>query len=111
MQSRQLITADNSINSTKIFCGMPVNLLWGYIAIAIFMTGDGIELAFLSKYMVEIGFKPDQAAIVFSVYGFTAAVSSWFSGVLAELYGAKKLMITGAVWWLLFQTLFLCFGL
>ncbi|EAB7759962.1 MFS transporter [Salmonella enterica subsp. enterica] len=111
MQSRQLITADNSINSTKIFCGMPVNLLWGYIAIAIFMTGDGIELAFLSKYMVETGFKPDQAAIVFSVYGFTAAVSSWFSGVLAELYGAKKLMITGAVWWLLFQTLFLCFGL
>ncbi|EKS2272084.1 MFS transporter, partial [Salmonella enterica] len=106
MQSRQLITSDNSVNSTKIFFGMPVNLLWGYIAIAIFMTGDGIELAFLSKYMVETGFKPDQAAIVFSVYGFTAAVSSWFSGVLAELYGAKKLMITGAVWWLLFQTLF-----
>ncbi|EDJ1003475.1 cytochrome C biogenesis protein CcdA [Salmonella enterica] len=111
MQHNQQIICNNDINPTKLFCGMPISLLWGYISIAVFMTGDGIELAFLSKYMVEIGFKPGQAAVVFSVYGLTAAVSSWLSGVLAEIYGAKKLMTTGAIWWLLFQSLFLYFGL
>ncbi|HGP2816703.1 TPA: MFS transporter [Salmonella enterica] len=109
-QKKNLVHTNYS-NNTVLFLGMPLCLLWGYIAIAIFMTGDGIELAFLSKYMVETGFTPDQAAIVFTVYGFTAAISSWFSGVLAELYGAKKLMITGTLWWLVFQALFLSLGL
>ncbi|EOU1370065.1 hypothetical protein MBD24_005194, partial [Klebsiella pneumoniae] len=29
-----------SINN-KQWLGLPLNLLWGYIAIAVFMTGDG----------------------------------------------------------------------
>ncbi|ELR0534463.1 MFS transporter [Escherichia coli] len=111
MFSENSLTQEPLSNSTKLFLGMPVCLLCGYISIAIFMTGDGIELAFLSKYMVEIGFTPKQAAIVFTVYGFTAAISSWFSGVLAEIYGAKKLMVVGTIWWLTFQALFLSLGL
>lgn len=38
--------------------GLPKNLLWGYIAIFLFMTGDGFELAFLSRYIIELGFHP-----------------------------------------------------
>ena len=38
------------------FLGLPMVLIWGYIAVAIFMTGDGFEQAFLSKYIVSLGF-------------------------------------------------------
>ena len=44
-----------SINN-KQWLGLPLNLLWGYIAIAVFMTGDGFELAFLSHYIKALGF-------------------------------------------------------
>ncbi len=37
--------------TNKQWLGLPLNLVWGYIAIAIFMTGDGFELAFLSHYI------------------------------------------------------------
>ena len=43
-------------NKSKQFLGLPMTLIWGYIAVAVFMTGDGIEQAFLSKYIQHIGF-------------------------------------------------------
>ncbi|HHR0846724.1 TPA: cytochrome C biogenesis protein CcdA, partial [Klebsiella aerogenes] len=42
----------------KQWLGLPLNLIWGYVAIAVFMTGDGFELAFLSHYIKELGFSP-----------------------------------------------------
>ena len=39
-----------SVNN-KQWYGLPLNLIWGYVAIAVFMTGDGFELAFLSHYI------------------------------------------------------------
>jgi hypothetical protein len=42
--------------TNKQWLGLPLNLVWGYIAIAIFMTGDGFELAFLSHYIKALGF-------------------------------------------------------
>ncbi len=38
----------------KQWLGLPLNLLWGYLAIAVFMTGDGFELAFLSHYIKSL---------------------------------------------------------
>ncbi len=35
----------------KQWYGLPLNLIWGYVSIAVFMTGDGFELAFLSHYI------------------------------------------------------------
>ena len=70
-----------SINN-KQWLGLPLNLLWGYIAIAVFMTGDGFELAFLSHYIKELGFSPAQASFVYAseadvlnmaLFGHTAA--------------------------------------
>ena len=52
-----------SINN-KQWLGLPLNLLWGYIAIAVFMTGDGFELAFLSHYIKALGFSPAEASTV-----------------------------------------------
>ncbi|WP_456269090.1 MFS transporter [Kushneria sp. AK178] len=90
---------------------MPLALLGGYIAIALFMTGDGIELAFLSKYLVDIGFSESSASLVFSIYGFMVAVGSWLAGVSAEIYGPRRVMKWGAIIWVVFHVLFLLFGL
>jgi polyol permease family len=90
---------------------MPLILLGGYIAIVFCMTGDGIEQAFLSKYLVNLGFSPGDASLVFTVYGAAAALSSWVSGVLAEVATPKRTMLAGIVWWLVFHVLFLHFGL
>jgi polyol permease family len=93
------------------FLGMPLALLGGYIAIVFCMTGDGIEQAFLSKYVVLLGFTPADAAMVFTVYGATAALSSWLSGVLADVFTPRRIMLLGIAWWLLFHVLFLSLGL
>ncbi len=93
------------------FLGMPLVLLGGYIAIVFCMTGDGIEQAFLSKYLVNLGFTPGDAALVFTVYGATAAVASWLSGVLADVFTPRKIMLVGIAWWLAFHVLFLSLGL
>jgi predicted MFS family arabinose efflux permease len=93
------------------FLGMPLALLGGYIAIVFCMTGDGIEQAFLSKYLVTLGFSPARSALVFTVYGATAAFSSWLSGVLADVFNPRRIMLIGVVWWVLFHILFLLFGL
>ncbi|WP_069384335.1 MFS transporter [Halomonas caseinilytica] len=98
-------------SSSRIMFGMPLGLLGGYIAVALFMTGDGIELAFLSKYLVKIGFSESQASLVFSVYGFMVALGSWMAGVCAEIYGPRRLMKWGAVIWVVFHILFLLLGL
>ncbi|WP_245528401.1 MFS transporter [Gluconobacter morbifer] len=100
-------------DSTKshIVWGMPVILLWGYIAVALYMTGDGIEVAFLAKYVTSIGFSPSQAGLLFTVYGATAAIASWLSGVLAEVYGPRRIMAIGTVWWVVCHIAFLTFGI
>lgn len=77
---------------SKVVFGMPIKLFWGYIAIAIFMTGDGIELAFLSKYIIDIGFDVSQSAMIFTAYAITAAIASWLSGGISEIYGPRKIM-------------------
>ncbi|MBK0491231.1 cytochrome C biogenesis protein CcdA, partial [Klebsiella aerogenes] len=53
-----------SVNHQQ-WLGLPLNLIWGYVAIAVFMTGDGFELAFLSHYIKELGFSPAQASFAF----------------------------------------------
>ncbi|SER72031.1 polyol permease family [Azotobacter beijerinckii] len=99
------------VESRGLLFGMPLSLIWGYIAIAVFMTGDGIELAFLSRYIVDLGFSATQASFLFTVYGLLAALSSWSSGVLAEVFRPRRIMRIGVITWIVFHVLFLCFGL
>jgi polyol permease family len=93
------------------FLGMPLALLGGYIAIVFCMTGDGIEQAFLSKYVVTLGFTAGDSALIFTVYGATAALASWLSGVLADVFTPRRVMLVGVAWWLVFHVLFLWLGL
>ncbi|VCZ18787.1 Alpha-ketoglutarate permease [Escherichia coli] len=55
--------------NNKQWLGLPLHLIWGYIAIAVFMTGDGFELAFLSHYIKSLGFTPAEASFAFTLYG------------------------------------------
>lgn len=102
---------NNLENETKQWLGLPLNLLWGYVAIALFMTGDGFELAFLSKYITDLGFTEAQSSSAFAVYGFAAALAAWISGVFAEIVTPRKAMLAGFVMWCVFHVLFLVFGL
>ena len=79
--------------------GIPRVLLLGFLAVAIFMTGDGFELTFLSKFMVDQGFSSSQASLLVTVYGLFAALGGWCAGVLAEMFGA--------CWWIGIHLLFL----
>ena len=65
--------------------GLARKLLPGFLAIAVFMTGDGFELTFLSKYVVDQGFSSSQASLLFTMYGLVAALAGWSSGVLVAL--------------------------
>lgn len=97
----------------KTYLGLPATLLAGYIAIALFMTGDGFELAFLSQYITTLGegFTKAQSSLVFTIYGLAAAISAWSSGVIAELITVQRAMRIGAVLWVVFHICFLYFGL
>ncbi|GAB3004915.1 MFS transporter [Amycolatopsis acidiphila] len=103
---------DTDVRGTerKTRLGMPVELFWGYIAIAIFMVGDGMEQAFLSKYIIDLGFSSVDAARLITVYGVGVAISAWLAGVLSDIWGPRRTMTTGLVVWIVFQILFLTVG-
>ncbi len=91
--------------------GIPKQLEWGYLGILIFMMGDGVEQGWLSPYLLERGMSIQQSALLFTVYGITIAISSWFSGVLAEGYGPKKTMLAGLFLYIIGTIGFVGYGL
>jgi polyol permease family len=93
------------------FGGLPSAIIWGYVATLIFMVGDGLEHGWLSPYLIEQGLTIQQTATLFTAYGAVLAIASYFSGVLTEAWGPRKVMIVGLVIWLIGQVLFIEFGL
>jgi polyol permease family len=91
--------------------GLPMGVVWGFVATLIFMAGDGLEHAWLSPYLIEKGLTVQQSATLFAVYGAVLAIASYFSGVLTEMWGPRKVMIIGLITWLTGQVLFIQFGL
>lgn len=91
--------------------GIPKPLAWGYFGILLFMMGDGMEQGWLSPYLIERGMTMQQSASLFTIYGITVAISSWFSGVLAEGFGVRKTMLTGLILYLLGTVGFVGYGL
>ncbi|MFS0751274.1 MFS transporter [Oceanobacillus sp. 1P07AA] len=86
--------------------GIPANLVWGYFGVLIFMMGDGLELAWISPYLVDQGLTVQQAAVLTTSYGVTIAIAAWLSGVLVEAFGPRKTMTMGLVLYLLGHVLF-----
>ncbi|WP_241694353.1 MFS transporter [Komagataeibacter melomenusus] len=91
--------------------GMPPALAWGFAGVLIFMTGDGVESGYLSPYLVSMGFTEHDVALLFTIYGLSAAVAAWLSGALSDLWGARRVMLTGLAIWGLLQVGFLLVAL
>ncbi len=91
--------------------GMHPQLAIGYLGLLLFMVGDGVESGFLSPYLYDMHFGERQIALVFALYGGTAATAAWLSGTLSELLSPKRVMWIGLLIWLLFEIPFLIIGL
>jgi polyol permease family len=75
------------------------------------MVGDGVEAGFLSPLLMDLHFSPARVALVFTAYGVTAAVASWLSGALSDIFGPKKVMWAGLLIWIGFEMPFLSLGI
>jgi polyol permease family len=93
------------------FFGLPKPLAIGLVGVLVFLAGDGMEAAFLSKYMVDLGLAENQAAQIFTVYGIVVALSSWLSAVLSEAWGPRRAMFIGLAVWLTGHVAFMMFGI
>jgi MFS family permease len=91
--------------------GMYPELAIGYLGLLLFMVGDGVEAGFLSPYLMELHFTARQVAIVFTAYGISAAIASWLSGALSDIFGPRKVMWAGLLIWLGFEIPFLTAGI
>ncbi len=93
--------------------GMPRPLFWGFVAVFIFMIGDGVEISRLPEYLTGPGgLNGGQASLVtFTVYGLGVLIASWFSGTLSAIWGPRRVMQLGAAIWIVFEILFLLFAI
>ncbi|OMQ21862.1 MFS transporter [Serratia oryzae] len=91
--------------------GLSPKLLLGYAGVLVFMMGEGLEQGWLSPYLIGKGLTIQESALLFSVYGFAAAIAAWFSGVLAEIFTARRVMMAGLLLFLLGSVCFLVWGL
>ncbi|GAA0895850.1 MFS transporter [Pseudonocardia zijingensis] len=87
--------------------GIVPNLRWGFVALTLFMIGDGVEAGFLSPYLDAQGFGPGQVSLLWGVYGFVVAAGAWLSGALAEAFGPRRVMLVGFAIWVVLEIAFL----
>jgi MFS family permease len=90
--------------------GIPPSLHWGFVAVLLFMTGTGVESNFISPFMASTFASQgaaSTAATIIALYGVSALVASYFSGVLSDLWGPKKVMMLGFAIWAVFEAAFL----
>jgi polyol permease family len=91
--------------------GMHPELAIGYLGLLLFMIGDGVEAGFLSPLLRDLHFTAAQVALVFTAYGVSAALASWLSGALSDIFGPRKVMWAGLLIWVVFEIPFLLCGI
>ena len=93
--------------------GIPRPLFWGFVAVFIFMIGDGVEISRLPGYLAGPGgLNGAQASLTTgTVYGLAVLVASWLSGTLSAIWGPQRVMQLGAAIWVVFEILFLVVAL
>ncbi|AXH99085.1 MFS transporter [Sporosarcina sp. PTS2304] len=90
--------------------GITKNLGWGFFGVMLFMMGDGIEAGWLSPFLVDNGLTIQQSAAIFTVYGISIALASWFSGVCSDVFGPKRTMMIGLAVYIIGTAGFITFG-
>ncbi|SFF63213.1 MULTISPECIES: MFS transporter [unclassified Curtobacterium] len=88
--------------------GIPRPLALGFLAVLVFMTGNGVESNFITPHMVAVLGSPEATvATIVTFYSLAALVGSYVSGALADLVGPRRVMILGFAVWVVFEVLFL----
>jgi polyol permease family len=90
---------------------MHPELAIGYLGLLLFMVGDGVEAGFLSPLLRDQHFSTRAIALVFTAYGVSAAIASWLSGALSDIFGPRKVMWAGLMIWVAFEIPFLLGGI
>ena len=89
----------------------PRKFMWSYIGTFLFMLGGCIENSWLSAWLNGEGFAQANVANIFAGYGIVVAVTSWLSGVCVDVFGPKKVMLTGFAIYLCSSVVFLQWAL
>ena len=105
------MTTSSANSPWLIRLGIPPALAWGYVAVLLFMIGDGVESNYLAPYLHKNGFSLNIAAAVIAFYGVTVTLGSWLAGSLSTLIGPRKVMLAGGLIWIVFEVLFLAVAL
>ncbi|GAA1782587.1 MULTISPECIES: MFS transporter [Streptomonospora] len=91
--------------------GIPKPLFWGFVAVLIYMVGDGVEISYLTDYLQQPdggGLAGEQATFAtVTVYGVAVMLASWLSGTLSAIWGPRRVIWLGAAWWVVFEAIFL----
>jgi polyol permease family len=90
--------------------GLPRSLSIGFLGLLLFMVGDGVEAGYLAPFLHSHGVSNAKVALLFTIYGVTVSISSWLSGALSDLWGPKRVMTIGLAIWMVFEVIFLVFG-
>lgn len=92
--------------------GLPRHLVWGFVGLALFMIGDGVETNILSPFLnEEHGFSIPRVGLLVTVYGVAVAIAAFFSAALSDLWGPRRVMAVGAAIWIVFELVFLLVAL
>ena len=92
--------------------GLPRPLIWGFVGLALFMIGDGVETNILSPFLTgEHGFSIPLVGLLVTVYGVAVAIAAFFSAALSDLWGPRRVMMIGAGIWVFFEVAFLVLAL
>ncbi|WP_019819078.1 RbtT/DalT/CsbX family MFS transporter [Saccharomonospora saliphila] len=88
--------------------GIPHSLRWGFVAVLLFMTGNGTESNFITPHIESVlDSTTGTVSTIISMYGVSVLVGSYLSGALADLWGPRRVMQLGAAVWVVFELLFL----
>jgi len=88
--------------------GIPRPLALGFLAVLVFMTGNGVESNFITPHMVAVLGSPEATvATIVTFYSLAALIGSYVSGALSDLIGPRRVMILGFAVWVVFEVLFL----
>jgi polyol permease family len=113
MSSQQARTEYGAFGNFVERIGIPRPLFWGFVAVFIFMIGDGVEISRLPSYLAGPGgLNGAQASLITgTVYGLAVMVASWLSGTLSSIWGPQRVMQLGAAIWVVFEAIFLLFAI
>ncbi|TFD89213.1 hypothetical protein [Cryobacterium serini] len=72
---------------------LPRPLFWGYIGLALFMVGDGVETNILAPFLTgDHSFSIPLVGTLVTVYGVAAAIAAFLSAALSAVFAGPLLV-------------------